>query len=516
MDKRFGFSLKDALNAFFRKSFIFKACVVIAPLSVFLVSLCVKPIYETDAAIAIELGPPKLNPTAPPSERPSLGEPTPAALLRTRASEKEILRSVDLWTLVVQEMGTAYFADNWRGSLPGPIARFIRSDHDASRKSVGARPAEVDAADPGYIAKELLKGFRVGSGDNSHILALRFRYHDPEKARRILSTLLRVYLSSLAARDEMQSSHASPPRLKKAPAPAPPNRELETAYADLLELLEDPQLSALIERSEALEERGDRIRAEAAEVDAAISRVRSALESVEQGELPTGLMTSGSDAQYTDDTIAAAAGRYRRAVSQHAEISREYVETSREFRDSTAELEARRAELIKSLAAHLRSLGGIKSTLETNLASIRSASARIAAKPVELARLRARIEAAAKRSPRPAVRENIPRKAAAEAPKSERSVSARVLSEPHTPASEIYPKRGWYTLIAFLLSIPLGLCLVALADYFDHTFDTPQDVRSITGYEVLASLRRTSMQTHRGILQSFRGSSGRNRRKSAD
>jgi hypothetical protein len=54
-------------------------------------------------------------------------------------------------------------------------------------------------------------------------------------------------------------------------------------------------------------------------------------------------------------------------------------------------------------------------------------------------------------------------------------VNVSILSRPSIPTHAILPKKKLFTQAAFLMAFPLGIGIILLSSYFDHTFDNPQD-----------------------------------------
>jgi uncharacterized protein involved in exopolysaccharide biosynthesis len=66
-------------------------------------------------------------------------------------------------------------------------------------------------------------------------------------------------------------------------------------------------------------------------------------------------------------------------------------------------------------------------------------------------------------------------------------VDIKILGEPSRPTRPISPKTGTYVFLAFVFSFPLGIGIIFVASFLDHSFDDPSRLEAATGYKVLAS-----------------------------
>ena len=70
-------------------------------------------------------------------------------------------------------------------------------------------------------------------------------------------------------------------------------------------------------------------------------------------------------------------------------------------------------------------------------------------------------------------------------------VDVKFLGKPWIPKNPVFPKTGLYVILSFIFSFPLGIGIIFVAAFLDHTFDDPSRLEAATGYKVLASFGKT-------------------------
>ena len=67
-------------------------------------------------------------------------------------------------------------------------------------------------------------------------------------------------------------------------------------------------------------------------------------------------------------------------------------------------------------------------------------------------------------------------------------VTVSIVGRPMMPSDPIFPMTSLFVLAAFVLSFPVGIAAIFLANFFDSTFDNPREVEQATGFTALATI----------------------------
>ncbi len=471
-----GLTVRDILNIIYKKILILKLAVILIPLGVLFACLVVTPVYQAGAKVII---------TAKKDESGLLVASGPGAQRNINLnvdeidqnSEMEILKSPDLWIRTVKELGPDFF----KGKARGAIERLF-SEFGVLSESL-EKPKQEDNSELSRertIATSLMARFEVTPVTKSKVLDLNLKDSDPNRVEKILSKLLTVYLKyhgqvySLPGAQEFFSVQLAAAKekydlarevliehKKKWNLSAPERQETELVLT--LKMLKDSML-----------ETGGNIR-----------QYQEMLTLLKDRQIVTGQLAS-SPQRGNESTVSNVIGvQLIQAQQKLTQVGQIYTTNSRDYRESDA--------LVNDLYSQFKSAV----SAEVAVASIKRASLEQAQKKVtdqmhtlvqtgeQLRALQLDLSIAREQYLQFVAKEQGARLEGSE--DRQKLVDVKVLGQPWTPKTPIFPKTGLYVLLAFIFSFPLGIGIIFVATYLDHSFDDPASLEAATGYKVLAS-----------------------------
>ncbi len=272
------------------------------------------------------------------------------------------------------------------------------------------------------------------------------------------------------------------------------------AHSTAVDFRKQWQISFPEKQKEALIAQIAAIRDSLTDINSNIIQYRNMLESVKRGVIPTGQLAMAGKTSNENTVINVLSTQLLRARQTKLEAREHFTAQSRDY--------AAADELVKGLLAELRQ------TLESELTNLESKqdslnrSMEIKAK--ELVTLEEKSQEGARLDLESAVAKEkyLQYVGKAEEARLGKTMqgkhlgNVRVVSSPFLPSSPVFPKTGLFVLGSIILALPLGLGIILVANFLDHTFDTPAEVESYMrdkhGLKVLASFRQVPSSRSRG------------------
>jgi len=189
-----GVSLRDTLNALFRRIYILVILVILLPIGTLVGTYWVSPVYESGGKVLITGKAQSPNVVKVPQAgfSPTVTLDVDESDLN---SEMELLLSLDLWAQTVNKLGLPYFDQPERWSPLTPLLAL----KDMVKETLGlAEPSQTKAAKETEKVQQtaiaMRKRCKVEPIPKSRVLDITFRYDDPIKTQHILATLLEIYI----------------------------------------------------------------------------------------------------------------------------------------------------------------------------------------------------------------------------------------------------------------------------------------------------------------------------------
>ncbi|MBM4326195.1 MAG: hypothetical protein FJ118_03435 [Deltaproteobacteria bacterium] len=479
-----GVSLRDSLNSVFRRLYILKIVLVVLPASTLLACYLISPVFETKAKILV---------TAK-DERTGLLLTSPQAAGSAHVnlnveeldlnSAMEIFVSLDLWTSLVSKLGLEFFESR---DKPGMLKRlksqlsdwtgeFFGSDKESEKTMTADEKARERA-------RSLLAGCKVVPVPKSKVLEVNFRYGDAAKAQQILTTVLDLYLPyhlEVYSLPEAKDFFAGLGNQYK--------RQFEEADKRLAEFKGTWQIAFPEKQKESLISQIGLVRDALVDIHAGIKQYQTMLDMFGRDVVPTGqlVMVGGNSRESTVITVLAS--QLLRARQSKLEVQEKFDRDSRNYRDAEAMVNDLKIEFKQTLESELATLEAKKSALEASLQQKQRDLGQLEEKAQEAERMALEATIAKERYLQYVTKAE---EAGLDTSKQGRQIgNVRVVSKPYLPESPVFPKKSLFLAAAFVLAFPLGFGIIMIANFLDHTFDTPHEVESITGYKVLASFRK--------------------------
>lgn len=491
-------SLRDLLNIVYRRIWVLKILVPVAPLLVFFACLVVTPTYESSAKVLIT------GKKESASLLAGVSVSGPAKIVNLNIdemdlnSEMEILQSLDLWYKTAEALGPGF----WEQTRVGMASQFTRSlSQGIAQLLAPVSSKEVEKKDPSEItrtrARSLLSGFNATPVAKSRAIDLTMRYSDPSQVQKILSVLLDQYIPYHAQVYSVPGVEAFfEEQLRQAKeAYETANQEL-TDYRKRWNLaLPERQKTELISMMKAVED-------SLLEVNSNLTQYQEMTTMLNQGAMPSGQLAPGMQRGGENTIINVAAVQLLQAEQKQFQLGEIFTAQSRDYRAAAQQFEDITAKFKSLLEGELTILKTKKSVLQSNRDSLIE-QMRVLIEKSEEARYLQLQETVTKdqylqlvAKTQEARFENLEDR--------QKLVDVKVLGKPLTPLSAAFPRTGLYVLTAFIFSIPLGLGIIFTMSFFDYTFASPVQLEKATGYQVLATLGL--LKTREGMVGRPRGS----------
>ena len=478
-----GLTLRDILNVIYKRILILKIMVVLVPIGVFIGCLLATPVYQVGAKVMV---------TAKKDEASLLVGSTPGAsrILNLNIdemdlnSEMEIMKSPDLWTKTVKALGPDFFKGESQG-LFGKVAGAISSsisDLLPSREEPKKEenPEAQQAARDRAIASGLMTRFDVTPVARSKVLDLSFKDSNPDKVQKILSTFLTVYIpyhsqvysvpgvqvffaeQLAASKDKYDLTRQKLAEFKNKWNLSIPDRQEQDVLATL-KMIED----ALVD------------------VNSNIKQYNETLSIAGRRDLTTGQLAPSAVRSGESTLINVLAVQLVQAEQKLSQLGEMFAEGSRDFRAGTDQYKDANDRFKSALNAEKTILEVKKASLEASRIRVLEQMNLLAQKSEEFRALNLDLSVAREQYLTFVGKEQAARIEGAAS--RQKLVDVKILGDPSRPKNPIFPKTGLYVLLGFLFSFPLGIGIIFVATFLDHSFDDPSSLESATGYKVLAT-----------------------------
>jgi uncharacterized protein involved in exopolysaccharide biosynthesis len=469
-----GPSLRDTLNILFRRKRILLFLNIFLPLAVLGICFLVDPVYESSAKVIVTAK--KENATLLQGPKDS----SAAMYVNLNVdetdlnSEMELLKSLDLWIRTVKTLNL---------SQTGEQKGFIRSTLSNLKRGLGFSSEKAGASDRAdrQIAELLLRDFKVIPGVKSKVLDLSFKSNDPVQAQKILATLLDLYIPyhlevySLPGAQGFFSGQGDmyKERYEKADA------ELADFKRKWGISLPEKQKSEIITTIKQIEDA-------LVELKANRSQYEYMLSALNQGILPTGQLASSMQRGNENTVINIIISQLIRAEQKQLQSGETFSAESRDHRASSDLVKELNRRLKDAMQSEVQTMAAKQKSLEASLKIKQDELQVLEDKGDEARRLQLDVNIAKERYLQYVTKEEEARLENLKVGK--HLVNVSIVTKPFLPTDPIFPKTLLYVLGAFFLSFPLGIGLILILNFFDHTFQSPREMESVTDMRVLASI----------------------------
>lgn len=479
------FSLRDALSLFYRKIVLFKLTVILVPLAVLAACWLLPPVYESTAKVIVTGKQENSTLLQVPSEK---GMSTLFNLNVDETdlnSEMELLKSLDLWIRTVRKLGLQPLQKTEGGVLE-PMLSQIKVwkaelfGEEAKKGSVSGRVESVQVLKE---ARSLMRGLKVTPTPKSKVLDISFRYPDPAMAHKILSTFLEEYIpyhQEVYSVPEAQGFFLNQEEMffKQMQEAQKKVKQFKTTYGISFADKQKSELIAMIKQIEG----------SLVSVNSDLSQYEKMLTQLKNDSLPTGQLTPSPQRGNENTVISVIATQLFRAKQQLVIAKQSFASESREYGDAKRLVQKLTDQFGNTLETEIGILRAKKASLEESLKKQEEDLKFLEVKTEELRDLELAASIAKERYIQYASKREEARVESVKG--GGKLVNVNILAKPFTPVTPVFPKTGLMVLGAFLVAIPLGIGLILIANFLDHTFDNPSEVENATGVPVLASLRR--------------------------
>jgi uncharacterized protein involved in exopolysaccharide biosynthesis len=483
MKKDMGSSTRDLLNIVFRRAYILLFLVIALPLAVLLACLIVNPIYESSGKVLVTGKRESTTLLQSPAESTTSQYVNLTVDELDINSEMELLLSLDLWERTVQRIGLAEFQSPEKGILDSLVERVDQLLSNLPGHT-GAQPEKASDSYPPEVrqtAERLIKKVKVVAVPKSRVLEVSLKWWNPLQAKRILSTLLDLYPSyhsevystpgaeqffsnrGASYWDEMQKADAAVAEFKRKWNISAPDKQ----KAELIQFMKQIQDSLM-------------------DVHSSVAQYERMLAALRQGTVPTGQLAPTTQRTGENTVISVIATQLLRAQQKQQQATELFAPGSRDARMAEENVKDLMKTLVESLQVELGLMQLRRKTLEENLETNKSQLRLLEEKSEEARTLQIAATIAKERYLQYMAKEEEARMDVLKS--KDKLVNVKVIERPFRPASPVFPKTWLFVLGAFFLAWPLGIGIILLANFFDHTFINVSELENATGYPVLVSL----------------------------
>ncbi len=489
MKEEQGLTLRDSLNIIYRRINVLRFMLIVLPLGVLFACLIVTPVYECTAKVIVTAKKENAALLQSPGDHGSSAYINLNVDETDLNSETELLSSPDLWIRTVKALGLKFFDtekqkkaknQDWFDEIRQTVRDLMSSSPLASISGTDT-PDKPDTVQD--KARELIGRFTVRPAPKSKILDLSLKYSDPEKAEQILSKLLELYIPyhlevySLPGAENFFSGQRDIFKEKYLTAEKHLN-EFKTKWQISSPEKQKSELIALITQME------DSL----IKISTNLTQYQTILDSLNQGSIPTGQLAPTMDRGNENTVINIIVTQLLRATQKKLQVAQEFAESSREMSAAVKVEDALKDRLRQAITTEMDILTAKKKTLESSLQEKRVPLAQLEDKNEEARRLQLAVSVAKERYLQYIAKEE---EARLEKLKGRGNlVTVSVVSKPFAQRNPIFPKTLLFVVASIFVALFLGLGLVLLGNFFDHTFDGPRQVEAFTGYPCVAVIGR--------------------------
>jgi uncharacterized protein involved in exopolysaccharide biosynthesis len=474
-----GLTVRDILNVIYKRILILKLVVILVPLGVLIACLVASPVYQVGAKVIV---------TAKKDEAAILAPtgPGPSRVLNLNVdeidqnSEMEILKSPDLWTKTVRELGPDFF----KRETGGIIRKIFGELKDLTGLfESGKEPKKEENFELSWeraIATSLMRNFEVIPVPRSKVLDLTFKDSDPDRVQKILSKLLDVYIPY---HTQVYSVPGALVFFSEQLVVA--KAKFDLARKTLTEFRKKWNLSVTERQEIELTTSLKMIEDATIEINSNLDQYQKMLALLDKGNMPTGQLAPGTQRNLENTMINVMGVQLLQAGQKRLQVSEIFAPASRDYRIAEE-------QFIDVYSKFKSAMASESSILEIKKASLQESQKRILEqmqvmiqRGEELKALQLDLAVARERYLQFLAKEQ---EAALEGTERRKElVDVKILGRPWVPSTPISPKTGLYVLLSFIFSFPLGIGIIFLASFLDHSFDDPSRLEAATGYKVLAT-----------------------------
>ncbi len=467
-----GLTVRDILNIIYKRILILKLVVILVPVGVLIACLVVTPVYQAKAKVIV---------TAKKDESSILTPtgPGPARVVNLNVdeidqnSEMEILKGPDLWTKTVQALGPDFFEGktDW---IMGKISGLFESWKDPKKEENSKLLRERTKA------TSLMSNFEVTPVPRSKVLDLTFKGSDPDRVQKILSKLLDVYIPYHAQVYSVPGAH-----LFFSEQLVVAKERFDLARKTLTEFKKKWNLS-ITERQEielitSLKMIDDAI----IEVNSNLAQFQEMLALLKKGIMPTGQLAPGTQRSLENTLINVMGVQLLQAGQKQLQTGENFAAISRDYRSAEDQFDQVYSKFRSAMVGESAILEIKKTSLEGSKKLILDQMQVMLQRGEELRALQLDLSIAREQYLQFVAKEQDARIEGAEG--RQKLVDIKILGRPWVPQIPIFPKTGLYVFLSFIFSFPLGIGIIFVASFIDHSFDGPSGLEAATGYKVLAT-----------------------------
>jgi uncharacterized protein involved in exopolysaccharide biosynthesis len=470
-----GLTVRDILNIIYKKILILKLVVILIPLGVLFACLIATPVYQVGAKVII---------TAKKDEAASLlpSGPGPQRIMNMNVdeidqnSEMEILKSPDVWIKTVQALGPSFFKSKGGGTI-GKIFSELGVSSESSQKPNQEDNSELSKERA--IATSLMARFEVTPVARSKVLDVTFKDSDPNRVQKILSKLLTVYL-------QYHSQVYSVPGAQEffSVQLAAAKEKYDLARVVLIEHKKEWNLSATDRQETELILTLKMLQDAMIEAGGNIHQYQEMLTLLKNRQIITGQLAANP--QRSESTVANVLGvQLIQAAQKLTQVGEIFNTNSRDYRAADDQMNDIYSQFESAVSTEVAVSSIKKGALESAQKRVQDQMRILTQRGEELRALQLDLSIAREQYLQFVAKEQAARLEGSEG--RQKLVDVKVLGQPWTPKTPIFPKTGLYVFLAFMFSFPLGIGIIFVATYLDHSFDNPSSLEAATGYKVLAT-----------------------------
>ena len=514
-------TLRDVLRTLFRHGR--KACAVFLGVMavVVLATVCTPRTYRSEGALLVRLGRENvtLDPTASLGGSPLI--PAPPSRENEINSVVEILKSRMLAERVVDAVGPEAILGAGR-ETSGPAA--VASDDHAGRAEQAAKQAGTMVATAGDFLERLRlttplsqrerailkvrKNLRVHAVKNSNVIEIVYAGPSPKLSQAIVAAVIDRYLDEHVRVNRTRGSHAffiEQTRLLRSEL-AQKEEELRDLKARTGLISPARQRDVLVERLSRLEEQLAQVEADKAGSFEKVATLRSQLATLPEtqvGATTTGVGNQGTEymreqlyvLQVQEQEAAARYGEshpklqlIREQVSRAEKILAGEEVTRTHVTTEPHPMHQQVQQALSTELALLEALAAKRRELESQAVALRGDVKRLGEDELRVARLQRETELLEASYRKYAV--NLEQARIDGELQSQRMSNINVAQAATYEPQPIRPRSLLNLALGTLLATFASLVVVLLGEYFDHSFQMPEDVERQLALPVLASLPR--------------------------
>lgn len=479
-------SLRDSLNVFYLHVNLFRAVVIVLPLTVLVVCLAMTPIYESKARVLL---------TAKRQTSTLLQYPGEAGASmvydlnvdeREINSEMEILTSPDLWMRTVKTLGLKFFTYPKMEEDHGLLAASVKKVKGLFGLSEPPKSAaEKERERTLKVVDYLLKNFKVVPGAKSKVLDVSLRYPDRLKARRILHELLSEYIPyhlEVYSLPGAEKFFAGQGHLYK--------KKLDEATLQLTQFRKKWGLSLPEKQKSELITLIERIRESLIDANANLAQYDRMLKALEKGHLASGQLAPGLERGGENTFLTVMASQMLQAEQKRWQATEMYSSGTRDSKMTAGILSELHKRFEDAVRVERSVAQSKKDSLEKGLQEMERKLEVLEEKSERARELQLDVTIAKDRYLRYVSKEEEARLENLKG--GDKLIAVSIVGHPTFSIKPVSPKTFLFVLGALVLAFPLGIGVVLLANFFDHTFHDPAHLHAFSGYPVLTSLDKLS------------------------